>query len=93
MTSLNQWRAEIAETPAPRTRAKFVCTTETHVRWSPNGNFQRSYEFSAVYDMDAPEDQRFCKATPTGNLKITVDNPAVEFIPGKAYYLDFTLAN
>ena len=39
-----------------------------------------------------PEDQRFSKATPSGSLRMQVDNPAAleQFEPGKAYYLDFT---
>ncbi len=69
-------------------RAKFRCTAEIHNRWSAD-NVTRSYEFQAMYDPDAPEDQRYAKATPTGKLTIAVDNPAVTFEPGKSYYLDF----
>jgi hypothetical protein len=75
------------------TRAKFACTREIHTKWSPNTDPQRSYEFQAVYDATQPEDQRFAKATPSGSLSITVDNAAVTFVPGKAYYLDITPAD
>lgn len=75
-------------------RAKFRCTFETHKKWGPESeHVTRSYEFQAMYDPDAPEDQRYAKATPSGNLTIAVDNPAVAFEPGKSYYLDFTPAD
>jgi hypothetical protein len=68
-------------------RAKFTCQSETRPAWNPES---RTYKFSAVYDPDIAEDQRYAKATPTGSLEITVDNPNVVFELGKAYYLDFT---
>lgn len=69
------------------TRAKFECRTETRNSW---GEGSRTYEFQAVSDPDTPENERYCKYTPAGSLKITVDNPNVEFKLGRAYYLDFT---
>lgn len=50
--------------------------------------------FSCEYDPSLPEDARFCKATPSGHLEMTVDNPAAlaKLEPGKCYYLDFTQA-
>lgn len=75
-------------------RAKFRCNFETHKKWgSEDSHVTRSYEFSAVYDSEMPEDQRYAKATPSGALTIQVDNPAVTFVPGKSYYLDFTVAD
>jgi hypothetical protein len=71
-------------------RAKFRCTSEVNTRWSATAAANRSYEFQAVYDPAQPDDQRYAKTTPTGKLTIAVDNPAVTFEPGKAYYLDFT---
>ena len=40
------------------------------------------------------ENQRFNKASPSGELSITIDNPAAQgFLqPGKSYYLDFSPA-
>jgi hypothetical protein len=68
-------------------RAKFRCASvETYAQTSGH----RNYRFSAMYDPEVPEDQRYAKYTPTGSLTITVDNPAVNFEPGKDYYLDFT---
>lgn len=75
-------------------RAKFRCTAEKHVKWGAgDSNVTRSYDFQAMYDPAAPEDQRYAKSTPSGTLSITVDNPAVSFEPGKSYYLDFTDAD
>lgn len=74
-------------------RAKLRCSRENTIRFGPlplSGGSQREYEFHAVYDDSIPEDQRYAKATPQANLKMTVDNPAVIFEPGKNYYLDFT---
>ncbi|MFF7259458.1 hypothetical protein ACFZCL_04080 [Streptomyces sp. NPDC008159] len=74
-------------------RAKFRCNFETHKKWGPDDTqVTRSYDFTAVYDTDTPEDQRYAAATPSGSLTIQVDNPAVTFEPGKSYYLDFTPA-
>jgi hypothetical protein len=68
-------------------RAKFTCNS---IRYYAYG--ERELCFDAVYDDGTPENQRFSKATPSGTLTITVDNPsaAAFFIPGKQYYLDFT---
>lgn len=40
------------------------------------------------------EDNTFAKFSPTGELKLTVANPALfgKINPGEAYYLDFTPA-
>lgn len=69
-------------------RAKFRCTSVETFSTAPEG--QRTYRFSAEYDDSVPEDQRYARYTPAGNLSITVTNPAVLFEPGKSYYLDFT---
>ncbi|WP_327587024.1 hypothetical protein OHA25_08435 [Nonomuraea sp. NBC_00507] len=70
-------------------RAKFRCTSvETY---SQPGT--RTFRFSAEYDADVPEDRRYAKYTPSGELRIQVDNPNVSFEPGTSYYLDFTLVD
>lgn len=90
------------------TRAKFLCSTVKTAlpdgpveqkRYTGSGEepttvmvWPRTYEFSATYDPDVPEDQRYALATPYGQLTIQVDNPAVSFVPGQQYYLDFTPA-
>jgi hypothetical protein len=47
---------------------------------------------SAIYDQTIPEDQRFCKATPSANFTMYIDNPpAAEYLElGKYFYVDFT---
>lgn len=50
----------------------------------------RVYRFSPVYYADVPEDQRYATATPSGELRIQVDNPNVSFEIGKFYHLDIT---
>lgn len=69
-------------------RAKF--TVNSIETFSYGG--QRA-KLSAVYS-GTPEDNQFAKATPSGQLEITIDNPAAQgyLIPGKSYYLDFTPA-
>jgi hypothetical protein len=55
------------------------------------GNAQ-NIRLAAQYDPSIPEDQRFMEATPSGELKFYVSNPAVigGFQIGKNYYVDLT---
>jgi len=48
--------------------------------------------FRCTYDPSLKEDQSFAKATPSGFVEMTVDNPVVasQLVIGKAYYVDFT---
>ena len=70
-------------------RAKFCCqSVECHTSEHTSG--PRTYRFAAQYDPNVPEDVRYAKYTPVGELRIKVDNPVVSFEPGKSYYLDFT---
>lgn len=86
-------------------RAKFRCNTvemsspaPTEVkRYAGPGvpettatTWPRTYRFSPTYDPSIPEDVRYAQASPSGELRIQVDNPAVSFTPGGFYYLDFT---
>jgi len=71
-------------------RAKFRCNSVT--QFTPGAGGSRRYNFSAVYDTSTPENARFTKATPWADLNMNVDNPDVDFEPGKSYYLDFTEA-
>lgn len=57
---------------------------------APTPTPARSYEFTAEYDPSVPEDRRFSLHTPSAQLTMYVDNPAVAFEPGATYYLDFT---
>lgn len=67
-------------------RAKFRCVKAEHSVYGPSVR----YTFAPQYEPDRPEDERFAKATPSGELWMVVDNPAVDFALGGQYYLDFT---
>lgn len=69
-------------------RCKFRLIERTTTDW---GGIRLRFE--ARYDQSIPEDQRFCKETPSGHLEMTVrssDNAAASFELGKDYYLDTT---
>lgn len=72
-------------------RAKFVLQSVTTY-----GGEGRELSFWAQYDTTIPEDQRFAKATPSGSMKMVIDNPAAlaffEGKIGKAFYLDMVEA-
>lgn len=74
------------------TRAKFRCASVEFWGDPANPETQRNFTFQAVYDHTTAENERFTRATPWGELKMRVDNPAVQFEVGKYYYLDFTPA-
>lgn len=64
-----------------KVRAKFVVQ-------SISGN---NIKLATQYDPNIPEDQRFVKATPWGNIEMGIDNPsALEFLKvGRSFYVDF----
>lgn len=68
-------------------RAKFRLSEVHHYAYG-----HKKYIFRPEYDTTIPEDQRFAKASPSGEFTITVDNPAVDeqFIVGNYYYFDVT---
>ena len=70
-------------------RAKF--TVESVTEYGYGG---KKAVLRAVYS-GKPEDNQFAKATPSGMVEITVDNPATrDFLkPGKSYYIDFSEAD
>lgn len=70
------------------TRAKFRCNSVQSFGVSSPATI----EFTAVNDDSTPENERFTKYTHSGKLTVSVDNPAVVFVPGASYYLDFTKA-
>lgn len=79
-------------------RAKF---TVTQVRQHYYNNGKEAVKagteivLTPQYDTSIPEDQRFAKATPSGELRMMIDNPsAVEYLKaGEAFYVDFTAVN
>ena len=72
-------------------RGKFTLSEIRHHNWSPTA---QTFVFSAVYDQTTEENKRYSKATPSGRLEMTVDNPPAQafFELGKSYYLDFSKA-
>lgn len=68
-------------------RAKFRCQSAEHFAVASQ---QVNYRFTPEYDDSIPEDQRYAKFTPMGELKISVTNPAVSFEPGTHYYIDIS---
>lgn len=72
-------------------RAKFRVDAVKQVHWNKD---VRVVELTAVYDDGTPENQRYAKATPSGSISLTIDNPpaAAQFELGKVFYLDFTPA-
>lgn len=74
-------------------RAKFRCASVMFYGDPTNPDTGRQYTLNPVYDTSTPENERFAKATPWGELRMNVDNPAARFEVGKVYYLDFTEAD
>lgn len=71
-------------------RAKFRCNSVEFYGDPDNPDAARNYVLQAVYDTSSPENERFTKATPWGELKMRVDNPAARLEVGQFYYVDFT---
>jgi hypothetical protein len=63
----------------------------TVISWTDFGTSSRSVKLMPIYDTDTPEDQRFAKATPSGSIEMTIDNPVAlaELQIGKRFYVDF----
>ena len=72
-------------------RAKFRCQSVAYSQ-DPAIEGPRLFTFTAVYDDTIPEDQRFSRYTPFGEVKMTVDNPEIKWTPGTSYYFDITEA-
>lgn len=71
-----------------KVRAKFRCVK---IERSIHASAIR-YTFAPQYEPDVPEDQRYSRHTPSGELWLNVDNPDVEFDLGGFYYLDLVRA-
>jgi len=69
-------------------RAKFRLSGVTYY---PDTTAQ-TLKFQVHYDPSIPEDQKFTKYTPTGQIEMHVDNPTAQqmFKVGEYYYVDFT---
>ncbi len=69
-------------------RAKFTVSSVEE-----NGKDAKTIRLQPVYDGSA-ENKAFFKATPGGSIELYCVNPAAsdQFVKGKEYYVDFTLA-
>jgi hypothetical protein len=72
-------------------RAKFKCD-RAEKYFSGDDECVTVY-FNAVID-DSPENASWSKWTPSGQLQMTISNPALleHFVPGKEYFLDIAEA-
>lgn len=68
-------------------RGKFTVSEITSYQYG-----SQKITLAAQYDPNLPEDQKYAKATPSGTITMTVDNPpAAEYLEiGKSFYVDFT---
>lgn len=79
-----------------KTLCKFALFNVQNTKFSGGGESNQLH-FMPQYDQNIPEDQRFSKASPSGDFKIMVDNPVVlEFMKqnvGKQFYITITPAD
>ena len=76
-------------------RAKFRCTRVTHHETYSPTDVCAEVVLAPVYGtQDRPDNAEWSKATPQGEIKMTITNPtAIEaFSPGKSFFVDFTPA-
>lgn len=80
------------------TRAKFICSAVTKRvsnTWNPDGTVgPNEFEYDAdLYPVTggSDENKRFFASTPSGSIRIGTVRDEL-FIPGKAYYVDFSVA-
>lgn len=68
--------------------AKMKLVSIAEHAWSPT---TKTLKFMCQYDTSIPEDQRFQKATPSGNAEFNIDNPVAiaAFALGGDYYVTF----
>jgi len=72
-------------------RSKFIVSSVTKY----NNSGAASVKLQPVYSADpASENKAFWDATPNGSIELHIQNPAAaeRFVPGQAYYVDFTPA-
>lgn len=71
-----------------KTRCKFKCDSVTLM----SGDGKSAILSPVVSNDKDSENSKFWKYTPSGKLELMWINPDVNFVPGKEYYLDITLA-
>lgn len=75
-------------------RAKFRCLVVEDYGQSKKVKFSAACLDGPPMSADQIDTARFNRATPSGELWMTIDNPnaAIQFKPGSHYYLDFSEA-
>jgi hypothetical protein len=73
----------------PEVRCKFICQSVTKSKVYGEDRFIFSARFVPVTYDGGEENRRFFDATPSGELTLNLYREDL-FIPGRAYYLDFT---
>lgn len=75
-------------------RAKFQCQGVTPLDAKAYGEGTATVTLRPVYG-DGTDNASWSKATPAGQLDMTITNPAAvaAFVVGKSYFLDFTPAD
>lgn len=92
-------------TPTPAELQRFTDAILRRVKESQNMSFRAKMrvvevtdngysdkvKFSALYS-NTPEDNSYAKATPSGDIILQIDNPALrgKIKPGQTYYVDFS---
>ena len=71
-------------------RAKFFVSKIEHLHTPNPGDMIANVFLQPVYG-DSPENKRWSKYTPQGEIKMTITNPGAvqQFEIGKAYFVDF----
>ncbi len=79
----------------PSVRAKFWVTDIEHHHTAGPGEVCATVTMMPIYNNGDPENESWSKYTPSGELRMTITNPAAidAFEKGKPYYIDFTLAD
>lgn len=75
-------------------RAKFQVSSITeHAGYNGQPSAAREVKLQVQYDDTIAEDQRFYDATPSGDIRMLVNNPAAleQLSLGKKFYVDFIL--
>lgn len=74
-------------------RAKFRCDRIVRSEYQSAENANYEVFFHPVYG-DSPENKKWSKATPSGELRMSITNPDAQvFIAGKEYFLDIALVS
>ena len=71
-----------------KARCKFTVTKVQNLDW--NDYPEKEVTLHTMYDSNDPEDTKFSRYTPVGQMSFNVSNPNVldMFVEGRAFYVD-----